>query len=163
MLELFQVNIIHIIKIALTLILSAIIGWEREQNKKTVGVRDLILVTLGATIFSILALELVNLASTFSQPVRYDFGRIIAYTIIGIGFLGSGIIVQNKNKVEGVTTAGTLWAMVSVGLLIGIGQLGLAILTAGCIYFILKLKYIRVKFTGGGRYEKKRRNLRKTF
>ncbi len=157
MLEMLNFDITHLIKIGLTLLLSSLIGLEREQNKKTVGIRDVTLVTLGATTFAILALELIKIASMYQLPIRYDIGRIIAYTIVGIGFLGSGVIIQNKNKVEGMTTASTLWAMVSVGLLVGIGQYTLAIVVSGAIFFILKLKYIRVKFSNGGKKKCKRK------
>jgi len=149
MIELMNFDVTHLLKIGLVLLLSSIIGLEREQNKKTIGIRDVILVTLGATMFAILGLEMIKIAETTS--VNYDMGRIIAYTIAGIGFLGSGAILRNKNKIEGMTTASTLWAMVGVGLLCGVGQYILATITAGCIYFVLKLKYIRVKFMNGGK------------
>lgn len=161
MLELIGFDLINLFKIGLALLLSSLIGLEREQNKKCIGIRDITLVTLGATVFSILALDLVKIASL--AQTNYDLGRIIAYTIVGIGFLGSGIIVQNKNRVDGVTTASTLWAMVSVGLLCGTGQYALAVITAGCIFFILKLKYIRVKFTNGGKNAKRKSKIRKTL
>lgn len=161
MTEFLNFDVIHLIKIGLALILSSLIGLEREQNKKCIGVRDITLITLGATVFAILALEMVKLASGTS--VNYDMGRIIAYTIVGIGFLGSGIIVQNKNRVEGMTTASTLWAMVAVGLLCGIGQYVLATIVAGSIFCILKLKYIRVKFTNGGKRGKRKSRIQKTL
>ncbi len=130
----------YLSKVGLALLLSILVGFEREQSKKPAGLRDIALVTIGATFFAILALELVTIAGN----VRYDMGRIIAYTVVGIGFLGSGVIMQNKDKLEGITTASTLWAMVAVGLFCGLGLYELALISGLCIYVILKSKHIRV-------------------
>jgi len=113
---------------------------EYQQSKKPAGLRDIALVTIGATFFAILALELVTIAGN----VRYDMGRIIAYTVVGIGFLGSGVIMQNKDKLEGITTASTLWAMVAVGLFCGLGLYELALISGLCVYVILKSKHVRI-------------------
>jgi len=139
-----MIDLMIFTKIGLALALSILVGFEREQNRKTAGIRDVALVTLGATLFSILALELVNIASQFQPPIRYDMGRVIAYTVVGIGFLGSGVIMQTKDKLEGVTTAGTLWVMVATGLLLGIGLYALATISAVCVYLILKSKQFRI-------------------
>ena len=124
-------------RILLSLLLSGIIGWDREKNEKNAGMRTVMLVCLGATVFTIISLYLKT-----QQGDRYDFGRIIAYIIVGIGFLGSGVINQYKGNVDGTTTASVLWAVVSIGILCGLGLEVLAIVTALCIYAILKSKYI---------------------
>ncbi len=121
-------------KIGLALLLSILVGFEREQSRKPAGLRDIALVTIGATFFAILALELVTIAGN----VRYDMGRIIAYTVVGIGFLGSGVIMQNKDKLEGITTASTLWSMVATGLFCGLGLYELGLISGLCVYIILK-------------------------
>jgi len=139
--------IIYLIKIGLALLLGIFVGYEREIQKKSAGFRDVTLVTLGATLFTIISLELALIAQKISGgDIRYDIGRIIAYTIASMGFLGSGAIIQNKNKLEGITTAGVLWSMVACGLAIGLGNYQLAIITALAIYLVLKLKYIKIKF-----------------
>ena len=144
----------YLARIGLSMALGLFIGYEREGQKKPAGVRDVALVTLGATLCAIISLELVNIGLQFPAPIRYDLGRIIAYTIVAIGFLGSGVIIQNKKGVEGITTSTMLWSMVAVGLLCGIGQYVLAIVSEICIYFILKLKHITISF-------EKRKNGRK--
>lgn len=133
-------------RIILSLALGMIIGYEREGQNKPAGVRDVTLVTLGATLFSIISLELAQIVSTLGMEAKYDIGRIIAYTIVSIGFLGSGVILQNKNKLEGITTAGTLWCAVAIGVFCGLGLYVLAILSGIAIYFVLKLKHISVSF-----------------
>jgi len=70
---------------------------------------------------------------------RLDIARLPSYAIAGIGFLGSGIIIQNRNRVEGITTASTLWSIVSVGLLVGHGYYFIAGLATLFIYLILIL------------------------
>ena len=140
----------YLSKIGLALLLSILVGFEREQSKKPAGLRDIALVTLGATFFAILALELVTIAGN----VRYDMGRIIAYSVVGIGFLGSGVIMQNKDKLEGITTASTLWAMVGTGLFCGLGLYELALISGLCVYLILKSKHIRITIA---KVRKKRR------
>jgi len=139
-------------KIGLALLMSILVGFEREQSKKPVGLRDVALVTLGATFFAILALELVTIAGN----VRYDIGRIIAYTVVGIGFLGSGVIMQNKDKLEGITTASTLWAMVGTGLFCGLGLYELALISGLCVYIILKSKHVRVTIAKTRKKRRKR-------
>ena len=151
----------QLLKIGLAISAGALVGFERESQDKPAGLRDVILVTLGATIFSILALDLVRIASQFQLPIRYDIGRIIAYTIASMGFLGSGIIIQNKNKIEGLTTAGILWVMVGTGLVIGIGNYPLALALTLCVYGILKLKHVRIVFEKRRKREKRKIRNRK--
>lgn len=133
-----------IIKLGLALTLGLFLGWEREHQKKPAGLRDMALITVGSTIFAILALKLTEISAIYSGIVRYDLGRIFAYVIASIGFLGSGAILQHKNKPEGITTAGALWCAVGIGLLVGIGEYVLGSICALFIYFILKLKHIHI-------------------
>lgn len=147
----------YLARLGLSVLLGLLIGYEREGQNKPAGVRDVALITLGATLFGILSLEIMKLCINIQSNViiRYDMGRIIAYTIVSIGFLGSGVIIQNKNKLEGITTAGSLWCAVATGLFCGIGNYILATVSALFVYLILKLKQITVTF------EKRQRRIRK--
>ncbi len=127
----------HLIKIGIAVVLGIFLGWEREQSHKDAGLRTTTLVMLGATLFTIISVILREVEG------NYDIGRIMAYTIAGIGFLGTGIISKGKNG-TGVTTASLLWAVVGIGILCGLGEFSLAIVSALVIYFILKLKYIKI-------------------
>jgi len=159
MIELIQL-LIYLGRIGLSMVLGLFVGYEREGQKKPAGIRDISLVTLGATLFTIISIELANIAQQFQMPIRYDLGRIMAYTVVGIGFLGSGVIMQYKNKLEGITTAGTLWCMVGIGILVGMGLYSLAIISALAVYFILKLKHIRITFES--RRKKRGKKCKKT-
>lgn len=138
-------NLSYLGSIGLSLLLTALIGWERESQDKPAGLRDVMLVGVGATLFTIISLILREVPTT--NGVRYDLGRIIAYSIVGIGFLGSGVIMSNNKRIEGITTAGVLWISVAVGVLVGLQQYSLAIVSALVIWFVLKLKHIRIIIT----------------
>jgi len=138
-----MINLDYLIGIALSLLLSGLIGFERESQKKPAGLRDAMLICLGATMFTIISLILRDVPT--SEGIKYDLGRIIAYTVAGVGFLGGGVMITNRKKIEGITTASMLWAIVGIGILCGLGEYLLGIICAGAIYFILKLKYIKIK------------------
>lgn len=138
-----MINLNYLIGIGLSLLLSALIGYERESQKKPAGLRDAMLICLGATMFTIISLILRDVPT--SEGIKYDLGRIIAYTIAGVGFLGGGVMITNKKKIEGITTASMLWAIVGIGILCGMGEYILVTICAGAIYLILKLKHIKIR------------------
>jgi putative Mg2+ transporter-C (MgtC) family protein len=75
------------------------------------------------------------------SPAIHNFTRLMSYGLASIGFIGSGVIIHNKRKVEGVTTAATLWATVPMGYLIGLGHYVWAMASAFIIWIILEAKY----------------------
>ncbi len=131
---------INLTKIGIAVLIGIFLGWEREQSNKEAGLRTTILVILGATLFTIISIMLREING------NYDLGRIIAYSIAGIGFLGTGIIAKGKRG-SGITTASLLWSVVGIGILCGLGEFQLALISALLIYFILKLKYIKISIT----------------
>jgi len=139
-----------VLKILISIILGLFMGYERSQQNKPAGIRDVALVTLGATLFALIGL-------TFKESSNLDMTRLLYAPIIGIGFLGSGVILQDKNKVEGLTTAGVLWVSVATGLLIAIDKYILSIISALSVYIILKLKYITIKIERPNNVKKRRR------
>ena len=142
-------------RIVLAVLLGCLIGIEREKNDKPAGVRTTALVCLGATMFTII--NLIIIGSSLLPNDRLDPSRIIAYMIVGIGFLGSGVIIRNKDKLEGATTAICLWNAVAVGVLCGLQKYVLAILITLIIYLVLKLKWIDKRVT---KRKAKKRKLR---
>lgn len=143
----------YLIRIGLSLLLSGIIGFEREQQEKNAGLRTLMLIALGSTIFTLIPFILLPLSKELG--FTYDFSRIIAYTIVGVGFLAGIVIINDKRKVKGITTSACIWAIVGISILCGIGQYLLAVVSALSIFGILKLKYVKITF------EKRRRKCRK--
>ena len=123
-------NQIIIIRLLLAIILGGLVGFEREKSKKFAGFKTNILVCLGSA--------LIAMTSTIFGG---DPSRIAAQVVTGIGFIGAGTIMRTKNHVVGLTTAATLWVVSCIGLAIGIGFYGAAILTALLVFIILELTY----------------------
>lgn len=139
-----DILLVQLGKILLSVVLGLFIGFERFQQDKPAGIRDVALVTLGATLFALVGLE-------FHDQVNMDMTRLLYAPIVGIGFMASGVIIQSKKKTKGLTSAGVLWAVVAIGLLCGIGKYVLAIVASIMIYLILKLKHVTIKIKKRGR------------
>ena len=105
-----------VVKIAVAFLLGAILGLEREYRSKPAGLRTLIMITVGATIFTILSYRISS-----STP-----DRIAANIITGIGFIGAGVIFKEGMKVSGMTTASTIWMAAAIGMAVGYGAYFLA-------------------------------------
>ena len=103
------------IKIAIAFVLGALLGVERQYHNKPAGFRTLIMITVGATLFTIL-----------SNRVTANPDRIAANIITGIGFIGAGVIFKDGLKVSGMTTAATIWIAAAVGMAVGYGAFYLA-------------------------------------
>ncbi len=127
-----------VIKIFLSAFLGILIGLERSLSKSPAGARTQALVSLGACLFTIIGL---------SSGDHTDLSRVIPGIITGIGFIGGGIIFQSKRgEKRGLTTAADVWSIAAVGVLVGMGEYEIAILSAAVILFILRpLKYIETR------------------
>lgn len=130
----FQVQIIF--QLVLAVILGAVIGLEREYKRKEAGFQTYSLVTLGASLFTILGLELFNLF-VGKTGISFDPSRIIMSIALGIGFIGGGVIILKENKIEGLTTAAGLWCAAAIGVAVGAKFYFLALLTTILAVIIL--------------------------
>jgi putative Mg2+ transporter-C (MgtC) family protein len=110
----------------LAVTLGAIVGVEREVSHKPAGLRTHMLVSLGACLFTMMS------TSFGAQPAQVA-GGIVA----GIGFIGAGTIWAEKDKVQGITTAASLWATAAIGLTTGIGDYPLAAAVTALAVIIL--------------------------
>lgn len=143
-----------IIRILLALIIGGVIGYERELQNRAAGFRTHILVCLGATIVSLLqiemgnkAIEMIELNEKLAQVIKIDYGRLGAQVITGVGFIGAGAIIHNKGNIKGLTTAATLWVVACLGLSIGMGGYYISVFSTVIIFIILVfLKRIEDKF-----------------
>ena len=122
-----------VIRLTLALLLSAIIGWEREREGKAAGLRTHILVALGAAMFVQAAQE--NGASPG------DMTRVVQGIATGIGFMGGGVILQlvTERRVKGLTTAAGLWLTAAIGVSAGLGRLTTAILGTALCWMVLEI------------------------
>jgi putative Mg2+ transporter-C (MgtC) family protein len=121
-----------IIRFAISIAIGGVIGIERELEHKPAGLRTIILVCLGSTIFMLIGLELGLVGS--------ELGRIIAGVVTGIGFLGAGAIIRARGEVYGLTTAATIWLASGLGLAIGAGYYILAIIA--CVFALIVLRIL---------------------
>lgn len=126
-------------KLLIAGMIGFLIGRERKKNDKPGGSRTFALVCLGSALIALLSLELLNMPRP--EGVIINFTRLISYTIVSMGFLGSGIIMHNKGEIGGLTTAGSLFALVPIGISIGLGYYFLGIMTSIITYIILELKH----------------------
>lgn len=131
-----------LLRFVAALALGALLGLERELvGKEAAGIRTTMLVTGGASIFAMIALTLPYItASTIGAvpdavSLNSAFG-VIANIVVGIGFLGAGLIIKLNNQPHGVTTAALIWASAAIGTLVGIGLINFAV-TAGVLLTIL--------------------------
>ena len=111
--------------------LGAALGLEREYRQKPAGLRTNILIAVGSALFTILSLEVTKNVG--------DPSRVAGQIVTGIGFLGGGAIMRNRNTVHGMTTAATIWVNAAIGVGAGMGQYSLATFTAALTLVVLVL------------------------
>jgi putative Mg2+ transporter-C (MgtC) family protein len=108
------------------------IGWERESHGHAAGIRTLALITMAAAIFTGIAQE------AFPVP-----DRVVSTILAGVGFLGAGMILRDGGEnVRGLTTAASVWAVTSVGIVIGTGHYLLGVMLALIILLLLWWQYL---------------------
>lgn len=104
-------------KFLMATLLCGLIGAEREFRSKQAGLKTMIMIGLGSTLFTILSVK-IGLSS-------HD--RIASNIVTGIGFLGAGVIFKEDNQVKGLTTACVIWIVAAIGMAIGSGYFEQAI------------------------------------
>jgi len=121
----------HVGRILAAVVLGGLIGLEREVRDKPAGFRTIMLICLGACIFSLLS-EAVGGAD-------YERTRIAAQIVSGIGFLGAGTIMQSRGSVSGLTTAATLWVVAAIGMAVGAGAYLQAVVGSALVMLALMI------------------------
>ena len=124
-----------VLRILIAMILGAIIGYEREISHKPAGLRTHIFVCMGSCLFTIASFYLLPENIVASADVT----RIAAGVVAGISFIGAGSIIASQGDVRGLTTAACLWVVAAIGLMIGLGNYLLPIITTIVTYFVLRL------------------------
>jgi putative Mg2+ transporter-C (MgtC) family protein len=117
-------------RLAVALLIGALLGLERERADKPAGLRTYMLVCEGAALFMICSLMLGDLvAATNDRP--YDPSRIASTVVQGIGFLAGGVILTSGRRIRGLTTAAGIWVTAALGLLVGAGFFAIALIASG--------------------------------
>ncbi|MBI5045730.1 MAG: MgtC/SapB family protein [Candidatus Niyogibacteria bacterium] len=123
-----------IFQISLAAFLGALIGFERRYSRKAAGMRTYALIALGSALFTILSAE--GLGSDLGIS-SLDPSRIASQVVVGVGFLGAGLIFLQGGQVKGLTTAAGIWATAAMGMSIGFQMYAVAVAAAALIIFIL--------------------------
>jgi len=121
-------------RLIVTMILSGLIGLEREYHHKPAGLRTNVMVGLGSTLMTIASIKGATLLTDFTG----DPTRIAAQIVTGIGFIGAGVILRpssGKGQIIGLTTAATLWVVSGLGIAVGMGFYNEAIATTALVFF----------------------------
>jgi len=109
-----------IIRLTLSLVLGGLIGLERQFHRRSAGLRTHILVCVGSCLIMLTSMYIFDI---YKRAANVDPSRIASGVITGIGFLGAGAIMREREKdaVKGLTTAASLWVVAAIGLATGCG------------------------------------------
>ncbi len=127
-------ELLHVmIRLTAAILLGAVVGYQREMAGKPAGLRTHMLVCIGTTVF-IISCASVGMSSD-------GLSRIIQGIVTGIGFLGAGSILKlNKDHdIQGLTTAAGVWMTAAIGVAVGLGSLGVALLSTVFTLIILSV------------------------
>lgn len=128
------------VRLAIAIVFGSAIGWERERRHRPAGLRTHILVTVGSASFMMLGMEVAE------RVGGADPTRVLQGVAMGIGFVGAGAILKlpAERRIEGLTTAATIWTTAAIGVAIGAGWLLLAgtltILTVGVLALVGRIE-----------------------
>jgi putative Mg2+ transporter-C (MgtC) family protein len=117
-------------------LLGGAVGFERERSGKVAGLRTHTLVSLGAALLSVISIKLFQVFPSVNGTVGYDY-HLIANIVVGIGFIGAGTILRRDNRIEGTTTAASLWVVSAIGIASGFGFYQEAVATTVVVYVVL--------------------------
>ena len=122
-----------LIRLVAATLLGAVVGVERERAGKAAGLRTHMLVVLGTTVFV--------LACSGAGMSLDGVSRVIQGIVTGIGFIGAGSILKlnNQRDIQGLTTAAGVWMSAAIGVAVGLGSLGVAVLSTLFTLIILLL------------------------
>ncbi len=118
-----QFHVIRVVvRLAVAMLLGGVVGFERLRERKPTGFRTHMLVALGAALFTLIPLE--------AGMSHQDLSRVIQGVAAGIGFLGAGTILkqEGQHRVEGLTSAASIWLTAAVGMAVGAGWLWPAVI-----------------------------------
>jgi len=127
------------IELGTAFLLSASVGLEREIRRKSAGLRTYTVVGTAAALFLLISkYGFTNVIS--ADRIVLDPSRVAAQIVTGIGFIGAGVIFVHGDRVNGLTTAATIWLVTGIGMACGAG-LTLLALAATIAYFIVALVF----------------------
>tara|TARA_R110002110_G_scaffold48959_13_gene145533 strand:- start:250 stop:741 length:492 start_codon:yes stop_codon:yes gene_type:complete len=130
---------VALLRMAMAVLLAALVGFERELRDKPAGLRTHILVSVAACLFMIISLEMSNLqfGGGEDMEMQIDPLRLIEAVTAGVAFLAAGIIFTSKGEVRNITTGASMWLAGAIGLACGTGQILLAAMATLLVVVVL--------------------------
>ncbi|MCB5173802.1 MgtC/SapB family protein [Microvirga lenta] len=122
----------HFIALAVAYALAFPVGWDREKEERSAGLRTFPLVAVASCGF-------IQATEQFTQGDADAMARIIEGLITGMGFIGGGAILRLKDSVKGTATAASLWATGAVGVSVGLGAYDVAVVVSAMTFLTLRL------------------------
>jgi putative Mg2+ transporter-C (MgtC) family protein len=116
-----------VIRLLISFSIGTVIGMEREYHSKAAGLRTMIMICLGSTVFTEISISLGN-----ESP-----DRIASNIITGIGFLGAGVIFKDGLSISGITTATAIWICAALGMAVGAGEYFIALTGSVIVLLVL--------------------------
>ncbi|WP_155263632.1 MgtC/SapB family protein [Sphingomonas segetis] len=120
----------NLIALAIAYALAFPIGWNRERQDRSAGLRTFPLVAVAACGF-------IQAAEPLIAAEPGAMARIVEGVITGMGFIGGGAILQTKNSVKGTATAASLWVTGAIGVAVGLGSYGIAVVLSAITFVTL--------------------------
>jgi putative Mg2+ transporter-C (MgtC) family protein len=129
---------IVLVRVFAAVLLGAVVGIERERAGKPAGLRTHMLVSLGTAVFVI--------ACSDAGMSLDGLSRVIQGIVTGIGFIGAGTILKlnEQREIQGLTTAAGLWMTAAIGVAVGLGILGVALIGTLVTVLVLVLEHFIV-------------------
>lgn len=112
--------------------LGAFIGLEREVRGYPAGIRTIALVAMASSLFT-------DMTFLFGDP---NTSRVASQIVVGIGFLGGGVILHERGSIHGMTTAATIWAAAAIGMATGLSLYIVAVLAAVFVFVLLEARIV---------------------
>ena len=117
-------------RLAMACLLGGLVGLERELKRKASGVRTNLLISMGAAFFTFLSAVLAG--------DSIDKSRVASNIVQGVGFLGAGLILHNRARISGLTSAASVFAVASIGMACGAGLIPAAIVATVLVIALLE-------------------------
>lgn len=149
--ELFGSQFEMVTRLTVAVLMGLIVGAERSRVGKRAGMRTYALVSLGACLFVIIS---GMVSSLYANSFAFDPNRVLSQVVVGIGFLGAGVIYVQRQLLTGLTTAAGLWVVAGIGAACGYGFYMIAAYTTFLVLTVFEiLWYVEARFIKTARFD----------
>ena len=132
----------HFVALLIAYLLAFPIGWNREHEERSAGLRTFPLVAVATCGF-------IQAAESMTTTSPEAMARIIEGLITGMGFIGGGAILRRENSVKGTATAAALWTTGAIGVAVGVGSYDVAVMLSIATFITLRLLPPLKRLAGG--------------